>query len=284
MARLTTREEEEAALEASRAPLLDHLNELRDRLIRSVIAIAIGIAICYAFADPIFGLLVQPFKWAVSEAHGARAAESINFIFNGPLEFFLAKIKIAIFGGLVLAFPVIAYQIYAFVAPGLYKHERGAVAPFLIAAPLLFAAGASLVYFLVLKMVMRFALSQETMANGVHVELLPKVSDYLSLTTALILAFGVAFQLPLVLVLLGKAGIITARQLREGRRFAILLIVIFAAVITPPDVISQLSLAVPMCLLYEGSIFAVLLSERSAAKRAAEEEKNAIDPGASPAP
>lgn len=282
MARIT-HEEEDAALEASRAPLLDHLNELRDRLIKCVFAVLIGVGISYAFAPRIFEFLVQPYRWAAASLHGAAAAKNAEFIYSG-LELFMVNIKIAIFGGFVLAFPVIAYQIYKFVAPGLYKHERGAVAPFLIAAPILFVAGASLVYFLVLQMVMRFALSQEISSAGVRVEMLQRVGDYLNLATSLILAFGIAFQLPLVLVLLGKAGFVNVQQLRSGRRYAILLIVIFAAVVTPPDVISQMSLALPMCLLYEGSIFAVLLTERSAAKRAAEEEKNAIDPGASPAP
>jgi sec-independent protein translocase protein TatC len=176
------------------------------------------------------------------------------------LEFFFTKVKLAVFGSIVLTFPVLAWQLYRFVAPGLYKRERFAFLPFLIASPILFTLGAALVYFLMLPFVLWFSLNQQIvdLAN-VSVELLPKVSDYLSLVTTLLLAFGLCFQLPVVLSLLGMAGIVTPQMLRESRRYAIVGVFGAAAIVTPPDPVSMISLAVPMVLLYEVSIWCVSL-------------------------
>ena len=183
-------------------------------------------------------------------------------MFTAPLEFFFTKVKLAGFGAIVLCFPVLAFQLYRFVAPGLYKRERRAFLPFLLASPVLFLAGASLVYFIMLPFVLWFSLSQQIVGTGtVSVELLPKVSDYLSLVTALLLSFGLCFQLPVVLSLLGMAGLVTSKLLASGRRYAVVAVFIVAAILTPPDPISMMTLALPGLLLYEVSIFCVWLIE-----------------------
>ena len=294
---------DEADIEASRAPLLDHLIELRQRLIIAVAAIVVGFGLCFAFATQIYLLLVHPFSvaaqiLAVRQAEhaasggflqtltGAKdlflvlvgahegpknvAVQNLELVFTAPLEFFFTKLKLAAFGGIVLAFPVIAWQLYAFVAPGLYKRERYAFLPFLIAAPVLFLMGAALVYFVILPFVLWFSLSQEVIGAGaITVKLLPKVSDYLSLVTTLLLAFGLCFQLPVVLSLLGMAGIVSSKMLSAGRRYAIVGVFVVAAVVTPPDPISQTCLALPIILLYEISIWCVRLMERSRRKEEA---------------
>jgi sec-independent protein translocase protein TatC len=250
-------------VETSRAPLLDHLTELRARLIKSLLALLVGTCICFFFAADIYDLLVYPFASVAEELRGAK----LDFIFTAPMEFFFAQLKLAVFAGIYLAFPVIAWQLYAFVAPGLYKTERGAFWPYLILAPLLFGAGAALVYFVVLPMLARFTVSMEQVETaGTTIRLLPRVGDYLSLVMALMLAFGISFQLPLVLTLLAKIGVVTGRMLIKGRRYAVVLILAFAAIFTPPDVISMLMLALPVYLLYEVSIVCVKLIERKAAK------------------
>jgi sec-independent protein translocase protein TatC len=194
-------------------------------------------------------------------------AAPVKMVFTAPLEFFFTKVKLAGFGGLVVAFPVIAWQLYRFVAPGLYKRERNAFLPFLIASPVLFLMGAALVYFVMLPFVLWFSLNQQILDVGkVSVELLPKVSDYLTLVTTLLLAFGLCFQLPVVLSLLGMAGIVSSQMLRSGRRYAIVGVFGLAAVVTPPDPISMISLAIPICLLYEASIWCVRLIEIRRAK------------------
>jgi sec-independent protein translocase protein TatC len=294
---------EEAEIEASRAPLLDHLIELRKRLIICIVAIGLGFALCFAFSTELYLLLTHPFAIAAkllairqqTHAHPEPAANGflgvalqafngakdlfltligvkepptgadippLKLVSTGPLEFFFTKLKLAGFGAVVLAFPVLAWQVYAFVAPGLYKRERHAFLPFLVAAPVLFLMGAALVYYMILPFVMWFSLSQQILGGPVSVELLPKVSDYLSLVTTLLLAFGLCFQLPIVLTLLGMAGLVSSRTLRQGRRYAIVGVFILAAVVTPPDPISQTLLALPIILLYEISIWCVWLIER----------------------
>ncbi|MNN35308.1 Sec-independent protein translocase protein TatC [compost metagenome] len=197
--------------------------------------------------------------------------QSVKLIYTAPLEILFTKMKLAGLGAVIVAFPVLAWQLYRFVAPGLYRNEKGAFLPFLIAAPVLFLLGAALVYFVMLPFVMWFSLSQQIIGEGVAAELLPKVSDYLNLVTALILAFGLCFQLPVVMTLLGLAGLISSKVMAKGRRYAIVAVVVVAAVVTPPDPISQLMLAVPMVLLYEISIWCVRLIELRRRKADADE-------------
>jgi sec-independent protein translocase protein TatC len=192
--------------------------------------------------------------------------QTVNLIYTAPLEILFTKMKLAGFGAIFVAFPVLAWQLWRFVAPGLYRNERGAFLPFLVTSPLLFLLGAALVYFVMLPFVMWFSLSQQIVGGGVSAELLPRVSDYLNLVTALLLAFGLCFQLPVVMTLLGLAGIISSRVMAEGRRYAIVAVVVVAAIVTPPDPISQIMLAVPLVLLYEVSIWCVRLIELRRAK------------------
>jgi sec-independent protein translocase protein TatC len=254
-------------IEASRAPLLDHLNELRSRLIKCVLGVVGGMLVCAPFLEQIVQALLYPFEVALMR-YNARLADAgeatlgMEIIATQPLEFFFVKLKIALFGGIVLGFPVVAYQLYRFVAPGLYKNEKGAFLPYLIMSPVLFIAGASLVFFFVFPFVMEFALSQQALGNGQEVKLLPRIADYLSLSTTLFLAFGISFQLPVILSLLGRAGIIEAAQLRRWRKYAVLGIAVFAAFATPPDPITQFILGGAIYLLYELSIVAVSMVER----------------------
>ncbi len=259
-------------VEASRAPLMDHLNELRTRLIRLVIVLAIGFVVCFIFAEPIYNFLLVPFEDAAARVREGDLG--LRLIFTAPLEFFFVKVKLAFFGALILAFPWFAYEVYAFVAPGLYRNERGAFAPFLLGAPALFVAGMSFVYYFVLPFVMRFALSQEQMGTGggPSIELLTRVSDYLNLVTTLILAFGLSFQLPILLMLLGGAGIVNSKQLVNFWKFALVGIFAFAAFVTPPDPISQLILGSVLMGLYGLSIIGVKLVEKRGEKVAAESE------------
>ena len=253
-------------IEASKAPLMDHLIELRSRLIRAVWAFFAAFLVCFYFSRGIYNILTHPYVYIVGP-------EKATLIATHFLEQFYTNVRLSMFGAAVIAFPVIATQIYKFVAPGLYKHERQAFLPYLIATPVFFAAGALLVYFVVMPLLIRFSVSlqQVNQPGEATIELLPKVGEYLSLIMTLIFAFGIAFQLPVVLTLLGHVGIIDSAWLAKQRRYAIVAVTGAAAILTPPDLISMSSLAVPMYLLYEGSVIAVKIVER---RRAAAQIRN----------
>lgn len=256
-------------IDASKAPLIEHLIELRSRLLKTVIAIFIAFIVCFYFSQDIYNILVIPYEIA--------AGHPVEMIFTAPQELFFTKLKLAFFGAIFIAFPVIASQVYMFVAPGLYKHERGAFLPFLIATPILFALGAALVFFLVMPMAMGFFLSMEQDGTGgeAKIQLMARVSEYLGLIMTLIFAFGLVFQLPVLLTLLGRVGMVSSQGLRERRKYAIVIAFIAAAILTPPDPISQIGLALPTLLLYEVSIFSVRLIEKKRAERDAAREAEA---------
>ncbi len=263
---------DEADIEESSAPLMEHLIELRTRLMWAIGGFFIAFLVCFAFAKELFNFLVQPFKWAVDWA--GLDQRKVELIYTAPQEFFFTQIKIAMFGGLVIAFPLIAAQVYKFVAPGLYKNERKAFLPFLVASPVLFLMGAALVYFFFTPMVMWFFLAMEQVGTDdqVAISLLPKVSEYLGLIMTLIFAFGLVFQLPVVTTLLARAGLATSEGLREKRKYAIVIAFVAAAILTPPDPVSQIGLAIPTILLYEVSIFMARLVEKERAKAKAGDE------------
>lgn len=242
-------------IDETQAPLIDHLIELRARLVRCVAALVVAFGICLYFADPILGFLVQPLKSAFPDGEG-------QLIFTKLYEVFFVELKVALFAGFCLSFPIIANQLWAFVAPGLYAREKKAFLPFLLATPVLFTMGAALAYYVVMPTAFQWFLGFQGEAGGLKIEALPTANEYLGLVMQFILAFGMSFLLPVLLLLLHRAGIVTHAQLSGARRYVVVLVVTLAAIITPPDPGSQLLLAVPLLLLFESSLLVMKLTER----------------------
>src|SRR5690349_9901257 len=249
-------------LDETQAPLLDHLIELRARLLRSFLALAVAFGVCFYFAQDILAFLVQPLKDAGQD----------KLIYTKLYGQFFVELKVALWAAFFLAFPIIANQLWAFVAPGLYAKEKKAFLPFLLATPVLFIAGGALAYYVVMPTAFHWFLGFQGTPGGVQIEALPNSEDYLGLVMQFILAFGLSFLLPVLLLLLNRAGIVSRAQLVGARRYAIVAVFVVAAVATPPDVISQLMLAIPLLLLFEGALAIMWFTERKDARNKAEEE------------
>jgi len=241
-------------IDQTQAPLLDHLLELRTRLLRAIYALALAFAVCLYFADRILGILIMPLAHAFPQGTG-------KLIYTKLYGAFFVEVKVALFAACLVSFPIIANQLWAFIAPGLYAREKKAFLPFLIATPVLFTAGACLAYFFVMPTAFRWFIGFQGMHGGLQLEALPGVEEYLNLVMQFILAFGVSFLLPVLLMLLNRAGIVSRLQLVRARRYVIVGIVALAALITPPDVVSQLMLAVPLLILFEGTLIVMRFYE-----------------------
>lgn len=244
-------------IDETQAPLMDHLLELRSRLVRSILALAMAFGVCLYFAQDILAFLVQPLA----------AAGQQKLIYTKLYGQFFVELKVALFAAFFVSFPIIANQLWAFIAPGLYAREKKAFLPFLVATPILFTLGAALAYYVVMPTAFHWFLGFQGQQGGVQIEALPNSEDYLGLVMQFILAFGLCFLLPVLLLLLNRAGIVSRAQLSGARRYVIVAITALAAVITPPDAISQLMLAIPMLILFEGSLLLMRLGEGKAARQ-----------------
>lgn len=247
-------------IDAERQPLLQHLTELRKRLLWSIVIMGAGMGVAYLFVDPIYGFLVRPL------AHSMGPGDSHRMIYTSLTEAFFTSMKVSFFAGLFLTFPFLLWQVWLFIAPGLYKNERRAFLPFLIATPVLFFIGGAILYYLVLPMAWPFFLGFQTTSaeTGLPIQLEARISEYLDFVMSLVFAFGLCFQLPILLALMGKAGMITAETLSGRRKYAVVIIFIVAAILTPPDILSQILLAVPLLILYELSILLVRYVQKPA--------------------
>ncbi len=249
-------------IDETQAPLLDHLIELRTRLMRSLVALAVASSVCYGFKHQILGFLVRPLAAAFPPGQG-------RLIYTKLYEAFFVEVKVAVFAGFLISFPIIANQLWAFVAPGLYAKEKKAFLPFLIATPVLFTCGAAFAYYVVMPNAFHFLLGFAGDTGGLKLEALPSTGDYLTFVMQFIFAFGLCFLLPVFMMLLSRAGLVTRVQMVSARRYVILGILVIAVILTPPDVASALMLAIPMWLLFEVTLLIMWLGERRAAKEAA---------------